>query len=191
MTGFNHRYLSQISDIIVNAIKRGDIKQFFYIGGCDGSESERNYYKQLAKNLPQDHMILTPGCAKFRFNKFDIGYLETVDPNDSSQTIPLLRILNMGQCNDTINAFKIANALAKEFGTNDLNELPLHLAVSWMEQKAVAIFLSVLHLGLKNVRIGPGLPAFLTPSTLDFLVKNFNLQPVNSKDWDQDYKDMI
>ena len=180
-TGFGHRTVLSLADVIVNAVKRGDIKRFHLIGGCDGTEGERSYYKNIATSLPKDNVILTLGCAKYRFNKIDFGTITTQDPKTNSD-VALPRLLDVGQCNDAYGAVVIASALAEAFGTKDLNQLPLNFVISWFEQKAVVIFLTMLHLGLKNVRIGPNLPAFIPPSTLQFLVETFKLHPINAKD---------
>ncbi|KAG2387623.1 hypothetical protein C9374_001217 [Naegleria lovaniensis] len=180
-TGFGHKTVLGIADIVINAVKRGDIKRFFLIGGCDGTEGERSYYKSIATSLPKDNVILTLGCAKYRFNKIDFGTITTKDPK-SNNDVSLPRLLDVGQCNDAYSAVVIASALAEAFGTKDLNDLPLNFVISWFEQKAVVIFLTMLHLGLKNVRIGPNLPAFLPPSTIQMLVETFKLHPIMSKD---------
>lgn len=141
----------------------------FVIGGCDGAEHKRNYFSTLADSLPPETLILTLGCAKYRFNRHDFGML-----GDSG--IP--RLLDMGQCNDSYGAVVVAQALAGAFKT-DINSLPLSISLSWFEQKAVAVLLTMLHLGIKNIRVGPVLPAFLTPTVLDILVSEFNIQPVD------------
>ncbi|KAL9651737.1 hypothetical protein ABK040_013993 [Willaertia magna] len=189
MTGFGHHTLLGIADVIVNAVKRGDIKRFFLIGGCDGNEGERSYYKTIAQSLPKDNVILTLGCAKYRFNKLDFGTVTTIDPK-TNQEVALPRLLDLGQCNDAYSAVVVANALASAFGTKDLNQLPLNLVISWFEQKAVVIFLTLLKLGFTRIRIGPNLPAFIPPSTLEFLVKTFDLHPIGYKNEAQDLKAM-
>ena len=181
LTGFGHHTVLGIADIVINAVKRGDIKRFFLIGGCDGSEGERSYYKSVATALPKDNVILTLGCAKYRFNNIDFGTVTTKDPKND-QDVALPRLLDMGQCNDAYSAVVVASALADAFGTKDLNQLPLNFVISWFEQKAVVIFLTLLHLGLKNVRIGPNLPAFIPPSTLKMLVEAFQLHPISAAD---------
>jgi hydroxylamine reductase len=190
MTGFGHHAVLSMADIIINAVKKGDIKRFFLIGGCDGTEGERSYYKDLATALPKDNVILTLGCAKYRFNKLDHGSIQTINPR-TNQPMEIPRLLDMGQCNDAYSAVKVASALANAFGTNDLNALPLSYAISWLEQKAVVIFLTLMHLGLRNVRIGPRLPAFIPPSTLNMLVEKFHVQPISDNDVQKDLKNML
>ncbi len=145
---------------VIDAVKSGALKRIFLIGGCDGAEHKRNYFSTLADTLPPDTLILTLGCAKYRFNRHDFGTL-----GDSG--IP--RLLDMGQCNDSYGAVVVAQALAEAFDT-DINSLPLSLSISWFEQKAVAVLLTLLHLGVKNIRLGLVLPAFLTPTIIDILV---------------------
>eukprot|EP00163_Fabomonas_tropica_P005761 TRINITY_DN153_c0_g1_i1.p1 TRINITY_DN153_c0_g1~~TRINITY_DN153_c0_g1_i1.p1 ORF type:complete len:665 (-),score=219.78 TRINITY_DN153_c0_g1_i1:97-1968(-) len=176
MTGFGHNAVLGVADQVVDAVQAGAIKHFFLIGGCDGAEGERSYYKKLAMSAPQDTAILTLACGKYRFNKqFDkLGMI-----GDSG--IP--RMLDIGQCNDAYSAVLIANALADAFKT-DINSLPLSFVLSWFEQKAVAVLLSLLHLGVKDIRIGPKLPAFITPDVLDVLVKEFRLTPIGEVESD-------
>jgi len=153
-------------------VKAGKIRHLFLIGGCDGAKPGRNYYTDLAKAVPRDCLILTLACGKYRFNKLDFGTVAGVP-----------RLLDVGQCNDAYSAIEIARALADAFGT-DVNSLPLSLVLSWYEQKAVAILLTLLSLGIKNIRLGPTLPAFVTPPVLDVLVKTFGLTPITTPEKD-------
>jgi hydroxylamine reductase len=169
--GFAHGAVLGVADKVVEAVKSGDIKHFFFIGGCDGAEAGRNYFTDFADNVPDDCVILTAGCGKYRFNKKEFGDIGGIP-----------RLLDMGQCNDCYSAIKIAVALSEAFDC-EVNELPLSLIVSWFEQKAVAILLTLLHLGIKNIRLGPNLPAFITPTVLGVLVEKFNIMPtVDAKD---------
>ncbi len=164
--GFGHKTVLGVADVVIDAVKSGAIKHFFLIGGCDGAKTGRNYYSDLAQSTPDDTVILTLGCGKFRINDHDYG---TVGG--------LPRLLDMGQCNDAYSAVVVAQALAEAFDT-DINSLPLDLVLSWYEQKAVVILLSLLHLGVQGIRIGPTVPAFLTPPVVQVLVDNFQLTPV-------------
>jgi hydroxylamine reductase len=166
--GFGHDAVLSVADKVVDAVKSGAIKHFFLIGGCDGAKSGRNYYTDLAQALPQDTVILTLACGKYRFNKLEFGDIGGIP-----------RLLDIGQCNDAYSAIQIALILAKAFDT-DVNSLPLSLIISWYEQKAVCILLTLLHLGIKNIRLGPSLPAFVTPAVLKVLVDNFNIMPISS-----------
>ena len=161
-----------VADKVIDAVKAGKIKHFFLIGGCDGAKSGRNYYTEFALSAPKDTMILTLACGKFRFNKYEYGDIEG-----------LPRLLDLGQCNDAYSAIKIAVALANAFGT-DVNSLPLSLILSWYEQKAVAILLTLLHLGIKNIKLGPSLPKFLEPDVINFLVSTFNIAPITTVEAD-------
>jgi hydroxylamine reductase len=167
-TGFAHGTVLSVADKVIAAVKSGDIKHFFFIGGCDGAKLGRNYFTEFADSVPSDCIILTAGCGKYRFNKHEFGNIGGIP-----------RLLDMGQCNDSYSAIKIAIALAEAFGT-DVNSLPLSLIVSWYEQKAVAILLTLLHLGIKNVRLGPSLPAFISPAILNVLVEKFNIMPTKT-----------
>jgi len=162
---------------VIDAVKQGAIKHFFLIGGCDGAKPGRDYFTRLAEAVPKDCVILTLACGKYRFNKLDHGTIGGIP-----------RLLDVGQCNDAYSAVQIAVALANAFQT-DVNSLPLSLVLSWYEQKAVAVLLSLLHLGIKNIRIGPSLPAFLTPATLGVLVDKFGLKPIGSVE--EDLKAML
>ncbi|ETO28446.1 hybrid cluster protein [Reticulomyxa filosa] len=169
LTGFGHHALLSNAETIVKAIKSGDLTDIFVIGGCDGTEKSRSYFSDLAKLTPQTSVILTLGCGKFRLRNLELG-------NFAGTHIP--RIIDCGQCNDAYSAVVVALKLAEALNT-DLNSLPLHFAVSWFEQKAVAVLLSLLHLGVKNIRLGPTLPAFLTPNVQKYLVDNLNLRPAS------------
>jgi hydroxylamine reductase len=162
--GFGHHAVLNVADKVVEAVKSGAIRHFFVVGGCDGAKTGRNYYTELTQSIPNDCVILTLGCGKYRFNKEDFGEIGG-----------LPRLLDVGQCNDTYSAIKIASALAEVFET-DVNSLPLSLMISWYEQKAVAVLLTLLHLGIKNIHLGPSLPNFVTPNVLNVLVDKFALK---------------
>jgi len=170
--GFGHQAVLSVAGPVVEAVKSGAIRRFFVIGGCDGARSGRNYYTDLAQQLPADTMILTLGCGKFRFNKLEFG---TVGG--------LPRLLDLGQCNDTYSALRIALALAEVFKCG-VNDLPLSLVLSWYEQKAVAVLLTLLHLGIKNIRIGPTLPAFLSKDAIGLLNEKFGLMATDTAEAD-------
>lgn len=170
--GFGHNTVLSVADKVIGGVKSGAIRHFFLIGGCDGARSGRSYYTELAEKVPQDCMILTLACGKFRFNKLDFGTIGGIP-----------RLLDIGQCNDTYSALKIALALANAFECG-VNDLPLSLVLSWYEQKAVAILLTLLHLGVKNIRIGPTLPAFLSPAVLSLLHEKFNLMAITTAEDD-------
>ncbi|MDR3764953.1 MAG: hydroxylamine reductase [Acidobacteriota bacterium] len=172
LTGFGHNAVLSVADKVIDAVKAGQIRHFFLIGGCDGARSGRDYYTQLAEQVPSDCVILTLACGKYRFNKLQFGDIGGIP-----------RLLDIGQCNDAYSAIQIAVALAGAFNCG-VNDLPLSLVLSWYEQKAVAILLTLLHLGIKNVRIGPTLPAFITPNVLALLQKNYNLMPVSTPEQD-------
>lgn len=172
LVGFGHEAVLGAADVVVDAVKSGAIKHFFLVGGCDGAAPGRNYYTDFADHAPQDTMLLTLGCGKYRFNAHDFGTIG-----------PLPRLLDIGQCNDTYSAIQIASALAGAFNCG-VNDLPLTLVISWFEQKAAAVLLTILALGLRNVRLGPSLPAFLTPALLGVLVDKFGIQPITSADAD-------
>jgi hydroxylamine reductase len=171
-TGFGHGTVLSVSETIVGAVKSGAIKHFFLVGGCDGAKPGRNYFTDFVKKTPQDTIILTLACGKYRFNDLDLGEIGG-----------LPRILDMGQCNDAYSAIKVALALAEAFDCG-VNELPLTLVLSWFEQKAVSILLTLLHLGIKNIHLGPTLPAFVAPNILNFLVKNFAISPTTTAEED-------
>ncbi|MBI1387000.1 MAG: hydroxylamine reductase [bacterium] len=170
--GFGHHAVLGLADTVVNAVKSGAIKRFVLIGGCDGSEPGRNYYTELAEEMPEDWVVLTLGCGKFRVIDCDLGDIGGVP-----------RLLDMGQCNDAFSAIRVAGALADAFGVG-VNDLPLNLVISWYEQKAVCVLLALLHLGVRNIRLGPKLPAFLTPGVLNVLVEKFNIMPIASVEED-------
>ena len=172
LVGFGHNTVLNAAGKVVELVKAGKIRHFFLVGGCDGAKSGRNYYTDFATQAPRDTVILTLACGKFRFNKLDFGDIDG-----------LPRLLDVGQCNDAASAIKIAAALAEAFGT-DVNGLPLSLVLSWYEQKAVCILLSLLFLGIKNIRLGPSLPAFVKPPVLEFLQKAFNIQPITTPEAD-------
>jgi len=168
LVGFGHDAVLGVADKVIEAVQSGAIKHFFLIGGCDGARTGRNYYTELAQAVPQDSVILTLACGKYRFNKLDFGEIGGIP-----------RLLDIGQCNDAYSAIQIAVALANAFDT-DVNSLPLSLVLSWYEQKAVCILLTLLHLGIRNMRLGPSLPAFVTPPVLNVLVENFNIAPIST-----------
>jgi hydroxylamine reductase len=172
LTGFARNAVMSVAGPVIEAVKAGQIKHFFLIGGCDGAKPGRNYYTELAEKVPDDCVILTLACGKYRFNKLDFGDIGGIP-----------RLLDVGQCNDAYSAVQIAVALAGAFDCG-VNDLPLSLVLSWYEQKAVAILLSLLHLGIKNIRIGPSLPAFVTPAVLNVLVENFNVAPISTPEED-------
>ncbi len=172
MTGFHHKAVLGLADKIIGLIKEGKIRHFFVVGGCDGAKSGRNYYTEFVEKLPSDCVVLTLGCGKFRFNYTDFGDIDGVP-----------RVLDMGQCNNAYSAIQVAAALADAFECG-VNDLPLSLVLSWFEQKAVAILLSLLHLGIKNIRIGPSLPAFVTPNVLKVLQENYDLRAITTAEED-------
>ncbi len=171
-TGFGHGTVLGVADKVIDAVKSGAIKHFFLIGGCDGAKAGRNYYTEFAKQTPSDTMILTLACGKFRFNDLDLGEIGG-----------LPRILDMGQCNDAYSAIKVAVALAEAFKCG-VNELPLSMVLSWYEQKAVCILLTLLHLGIKNIILGPSMPAFVSPNVYSYLRENFGLTPITTPEDD-------
>lgn len=172
ITGFGHGAVLGAADKVIEAVKSGKIRHFFLVGGCDGARPGRNYYTEFVKQTPNDTVILTLACGKYRFNDIDLG---TIDG--------LPRIMDMGQCNDSYSAIKVAVALAEAFGC-EVNELPLSMILSWYEQKAVCILLTLLYLGIKNIRLGPTLPAFVSPNVLNYLVENFNIAPISTPEED-------
>ena len=171
-TGFSHGTVLSVADQVIEAVKNGDIKHFFLVGGCDGARVGRNYYTEFVKQSHADSIILTLACGKYRFNDLDLGTIGG-----------LPRIMDMGQCNDAYSAIKVAIALAEAFEC-DVNELPLSMVLSWYEQKAVCILLTLLYLGIKNIHIGPTLPAFISPNVLNFLVENYGLSPISTPEED-------
>lgn len=186
-TGFAHNAVLGLAPAVIQAVKNGDIKRFWLIGGCDGSEGERSYYKDIATNVPQDNVVMTLGCAKYRFNRYEFGSIDV----GGMEGVQIPRLLDIGQCNDSYSAVKIASALADAFGTKDLNDLPISFVISWFEQKAVVVLLTLLKLGLKNMRTGPALPAFIDPVTLQLLVDKWQLHPIAAKDYRADMMAML
>jgi hydroxylamine reductase len=172
LVGFARNAVLSVAGAVIDAVKAGKIKHFFLVGGCDGAKSGRNYYTEFVEKAPKDTVVLTLACGKFRFNKMQLGDIGGIP-----------RLLDVGQCNDAYSAVQIAVALAKAFNT-DVNSLPLSLILSWYEQKAVAILLTLLFLGIKNIRLGPTLPAFVTPAVLNVLVEKFNIMPIKTPEED-------
>ena len=173
--GFAHAQVFALADQVVEAVKSGAIKRFVVMAGCDGRQKEREYYTEVAQNLPKDTVILTAGCAKYRYNKLvtdDIG------------GIP--RVLDAGQCNDCYSLAVIALKLKEIFGVADINDLPISFDIAWYEQKAVAVLLALLHLGFKNLRLGPTLPAFLSPNVAAILMKMFDIKGISDPQTDID-----
>jgi hydroxylamine reductase len=172
MVGFAHNAVLSVADKVIAGIKSGAIKRFLLVAGCDGAKPGRSYYTEFVEKAPQDTVILTLGCGKFRFFDKKLGAIEGIP-----------RLLDMGQCNDAYSAIQVAVALSKAFDC-DVNDLPLSLVLSWYEQKAVAVLLTLFYLKIKNIRLGPSLPAFVTPNVLDVLVKSFNIKPIATADED-------
>jgi hydroxylamine reductase len=172
MCGFGHNAVMGVADNVIEAVRSGAIKHFFLVAGCDGAKPGRNYYTRFVEQVPKDCVVLTLACGKFRFFDKDLGDIGGIP-----------RLLDIGQCNDAYSAIQIAGALAKAFNVG-VNELPLSMILSWYEQKACAILLTLLHLGIKDIRLGPSLPAFITPNVLDVLVKNFNIMPISTPEED-------
>lgn len=172
MTGFGRNTILENAGTIVEAVKAGAIKHFFLVAGCDGAKPGRNYYTEFVKQTPQDSIILTLACGKYRFNDLNLG-----------QIGPFPRILDMGQCNDAYGAIQVALALADAFDCG-VNDLPLNMVLSWYEQKAVCILLTLLHLGIQNILLGPSLPAFISPNVLQLLVKNYNIGAISTPEED-------
>ena len=167
VTGFGHHQVLALADKVVAAVKSGAIKRFIVMAGCDGRHKSRGYYTDVARELPVDTVILTAGCAKYRYNKLTLGDIGGIP-----------RVLDAGQCNDCYSLAVIALKLKEVFGLNDINELPISFDIAWYEQKAVAVLLALLHLGVKGIRLGPTLPAFASPNILKALVENFNIRPI-------------
>ena len=170
--GFGHNTVLSVADKVVEAVKTGAIKHIFLVGGCDGAKTGRNYYTEFVKQTPDDTLVLTLACGKYRFNDLDLGDINGIP-----------RLLDMGQCNDAYSAIKVAVELAKVFNCG-VNELPLSLVLSWYEQKAVCILLTLLYLGIENIRLGPTLPAFVSPNILNFLVDKFKIKPITTPEND-------
>lgn len=167
--GFAHNQVLSLADKIVEAVQNGDIKKFIVMAGCDGRAKSRNYYTEFAKALPKDTVILTAGCAKYKYNKLNLGDIKGIP-----------RVLDAGQCNDSYSLAVIALKLKEVFGLDDINELPIIYNIAWYEQKAVIVLLSLLYIGVKNIHLGPTLPAFLSPNVLNVLVENFGISGIGS-----------
>jgi len=172
MVGFARETVMGVAGKVIDAVKAGQIKHFFLVAGCDGAKPGRNYYTEFVEKLPKDTVVLTLACGKFRFFDKDLGDIGGIP-----------RLLDIGQCNDAYSAIQVAVALSKAFNVG-VNELPLSMILSWYEQKAVAILLTLLYLGIKNMRLGPSLPAFVTPNVLKVLVENYGIKPITSPDED-------
>lgn len=170
--GFAHNTVLSVADKIIALVKSGKLKHIFLVGGCDGAKPGRNYYTEFVKKTPKDTLVLTLACGKYRFNDLDLGDIDGIP-----------RLLDMGQCNDAYSAIKVAVALAQAFGCG-VNQLPLSLVLSWYEQKAVAILLTLLHLGIENIRLGPSLPAFISSNVLNILINKFKIKPITNPDDD-------
>jgi hydroxylamine reductase len=177
MTGFHHTAILGMADKIISAVKEGKIKRFFLIGGCDGAKPGRNYYTEFAEAVPKDCVILTLACGKYRFNKLDFGAIDGIP-----------RLIDLGQCNNAYSAVQVALALSKAFNCG-VNDLPLSLVLSWFEQKAVAVLLTLLYLGIKGIRVGPTAPAFIAPNVFKVLQDKFDLKLI--KDPKEDLKQML
>ncbi|WP_193334252.1 hydroxylamine reductase [Halothermothrix orenii] len=171
--GFAHNAVMSVADKVVEAVKQGKIKRFVVMAGCDGRHRSRDYYTNVARNLPEDAVILTAGCAKYRYNKLNLGDIDGIP-----------RILDAGQCNDSYSLVVIAQKLAEVFGVDDINELPISYDIAWYEQKAVAVLLALLYLGVKGIRLGPSLPAFLSPNVVKVLVDKFDIKPIGEVEED-------
>lgn len=172
MTGFSHGAVLSVADTVIDAVKSGAINHFFLVGGCDGARPGRNYYTEFVQKTPKDSVVLTLACGKYRFNDLDLGTIGG-----------LPRLMDMGQCNDAYSALKVALALAEAFQCG-VNDLPLTLVLSWYEQKAVCILLTLLYLGIQHIYLGPTLPAFLSPNILNYLVEHYHISPVSTPDED-------
>jgi hydroxylamine reductase len=169
VAGFAHNQVLALADKVVDAVKSGAIKRFVVMAGCDGRQKSRSYFTEVAENLPKDAVILTAGCAKYRYNKLDLGDIGGIP-----------RVLDAGQCNDCYSLVVIALKLKEVFALDDINDLPISYDIAWYEQKAVAVLLALLHLGVKGIRLGPTLPAFVSPTVLNVLVENFDIKPIGS-----------
>jgi hydroxylamine reductase len=170
--GFGHNTVLSVADKVIEAVKSGDLKHIFLVGGCDGAKTGRNYYTEFVKQTPKDTLVLTLACGKFRFNDLDLGDINGIP-----------RLLDMGQCNDAYSAIKVAVELSKVFNCS-VNELPLSLVLSWYEQKAVCILLTLLYLGIENIRLGPTIPAFVSPNVLNILVDKYKIKPITTPEND-------
>jgi len=171
--GFAHNQVLALADKIVDAVKSGAIKRFVVMAGCDGRQKTRNYFTELAENLPKDTVILTAGCAKYRYNKLNLGNIGGIP-----------RVLDAGQCNDSYSLAVIALKLKEAFGLDNINELPISYDIAWYEQKAVTVLLALLHLGVNGIRLGPTLPAFLSPNVVKVLVEKFDIKPIGTVEED-------
>ena len=167
MAGFAHNQVLALADKVVAAVKSGAIRRFVVMAGCDGRHKSREYYTQLARELPADTLILTAGCAKYRYNKLDLGEIDGIP-----------RLLDAGQCNDCYSLVVIAQRLQEAFGLDDINDLPISYDIAWYEQKAVTVLLALLFLGVRGIRLGPTLPAFLSPDVVKVLVERFDIRPI-------------
>jgi hydroxylamine reductase len=172
LVGFAHNTVLSVADTVIDAVKQGKIRHFFLVGGCDGAKPDRNYYTEFVEKVPEDCIVLTLACGKFRFFDKQLGSIEG-----------LPRLMDVGQCNDAYSAIQIALGLANAFNVS-VNEIPLSLIISWYEQKAIAVLLTLLYLGIQNIRLGPTLPAFFTPNVLKLLSDTYNLQPITTPDED-------
>ena len=173
--GFAHNQVLALADKVVAAVKSGAIKRFIVMAGCDGRQKGRNYYTEVAEQLPKDTIIMTAGCAKYRYNKLNLGDIGGIP-----------RVLDAGQCNDSYSLAVIALKLKEVFELDDINDLPISFDIAWYEQKAVAVLLALLFLGVKGIRLGPTLPAFLSPNVVKVLVENFNIKPIGTVQEDID-----
>jgi hydroxylamine reductase len=167
--GFAHDQIGKLAGLVVDAVKAGDVRKFVVMAGCDGRHKERGYYTDFAAGLPKDTVILTAGCAKYRYNKLDLGTIGGIP-----------RVLDAGQCNDSYSLAVTALKLKEAFGLDDINDLPIEYNIAWYEQKAVIVLLALLHLGVKNIRLGPTLPAFLSPGVAQVLVETFGIHGITS-----------
>jgi hydroxylamine reductase len=171
--GFGHGQVLALADKVVDAVKSGAIKRFVVMAGCDGRHKERDYFTRVAEQLPRDTVILTAGCAKYRYNKLNLGDIGGIP-----------RVLDAGQCNDSYSLAVIALKLKEVFGLDDINRLPISFDIAWYEQKAVAVLLALLFLGVKGIRLGPTLPGFLSPNVAKVLVEKFNISPITTPEAD-------
>jgi hydroxylamine reductase len=169
VAGFAHNQVIALADKVVEAVKSGAIKRFVVMAGCDGRQKSRTYFTEVAESLPKDTVILTAGCAKYRYNKLDLGDIGGIP-----------RVLDAGQCNDSYSLVVIALKLKEAFGLDDINDLPISYDIAWYEQKAVTVLLALLSLGVKGIRLGPTLPAFLSPTVVNVLVENFDIKPIGT-----------
>ena len=167
--GFAHNQVLALADKVIDAVKSGSIRRFVVMAGCDGRQKNRNYYTELAENLPKDTVILTAGCAKYRYNKLNLGNIDGIP-----------RVLDAGQCNDSYSLAVIALKFKEAFGLDNINDLPISYDIAWYEQKAVTVLLALLYLGVKGIRLGPTLPAFLSPNVVKVLVDKFDIKPIGT-----------